>query len=350
MIIAHALRHPNGFRLNIAILIWKQVLRPRVEYACQIWGVDLSCKWTTKLESLQSQFFRKILHLPHLSTTTIRTELGLESLQLRRYKLILRYWNSLIVRRKENVNNPPLATTVFAVSDGNRFSWKQKVKRVFDRLGLSQHWHEDKEVDETRMVDALTKWEYEQLEDHVSQPKNRDRLAIVRSIRIGPILSLAMRKPLKWPAPQTYISYAKQRDGIRARMSLVAGQVTLSGLSIPQVNVNCPLCQIRVDALVNHALAHCSQSRDLRDELRDNVNDFLGQLPATLVDDVKLSLNVNMVWQDPLFLVAGGKAWIELQLLLGKKDNVVLPVIDQLLLRYNHQLVSRVHRKMFPKN
>ena len=89
-------RGKDGLRPRTAIHLWNTLVRPIVEYACELWEGDVSKKWVDKLEALQCSFAAAVLGLPSTTPRTgIRSECGLHPLHVRRKRLRLNYWKRL---------------------------------------------------------------------------------------------------------------------------------------------------------------------------------------------------------------------------------------------------------------
>jgi hypothetical protein len=88
----------TGLAAHITTLEYTALVRPRLEYACAIWGPSVSVEQAESLEVVQNNFARNLFNLgfganPHFITG----ELGLHSLSSRRMEQSLRYWGKLSV-------------------------------------------------------------------------------------------------------------------------------------------------------------------------------------------------------------------------------------------------------------
>jgi hypothetical protein len=115
-------------------------VRPMLEYAAAIWDGEIADMWVRKLERVQYDFLRVVLGCGRKSkpaAAALRAELGLPSLQARRYQLRLGYWAKLCSAEPNR-----LLSTVFrnrwreACQGGAGTSCLQATRRVMDELGF----------------------------------------------------------------------------------------------------------------------------------------------------------------------------------------------------------------------
>jgi hypothetical protein len=86
----------GGMRPRTALTLWKSIIRPKLEYAAELFAGEVSLDLTKKVERVQVGFGRHVLGLgPGASDAFIRSELGLERMEARWAKLRLGYWRRL---------------------------------------------------------------------------------------------------------------------------------------------------------------------------------------------------------------------------------------------------------------
>ena len=93
------LRRDRGMRPRTGITLWKSLIRPKLEYACEIWNGQVSAARVARAEAVQLRFIRGMLGLHDkgsgVSNEVVRAEVGCESLQCRWDKLQLGYWRRI---------------------------------------------------------------------------------------------------------------------------------------------------------------------------------------------------------------------------------------------------------------
>jgi hypothetical protein len=86
-------------RSRTAITLWKSLVRPKLEYACEVWNGQVPATLIKDAESVQLRFIRGVLGLHDngsgVSNEITRAEVGCESLQSRWDKLQLGYWRRI---------------------------------------------------------------------------------------------------------------------------------------------------------------------------------------------------------------------------------------------------------------
>ena len=79
---------PSGLSLKACAMLWATTGRPKTQYACELWEVEISEVWVRRLESIQAKLGRRVLGLTgRPAASGVRMELGLPPLQLRREDL-----------------------------------------------------------------------------------------------------------------------------------------------------------------------------------------------------------------------------------------------------------------------
>ena len=79
------LRRDRGMRPRTGITLWKSLIRPKLEYACEIWNGQVSAARVARAEAVQLRFIHGMLGLHDkgsgVSNEVVRAEVGCESLQ-----------------------------------------------------------------------------------------------------------------------------------------------------------------------------------------------------------------------------------------------------------------------------
>lgn len=80
---------------HIALMYYNTHIRGRLEYACQVWGVQITKKQSEDLDRIHDEFSRQLIRLPkNTANVFAAVELGLMPLTLRRELQALRYWGT----------------------------------------------------------------------------------------------------------------------------------------------------------------------------------------------------------------------------------------------------------------
>ena len=68
----------NGLRPRTMVHQWKAIVRPLLEYGCELWEGEISKSWCSKLEAVQSRFGRATLGTKTFpAAVAVCTDLGL---------------------------------------------------------------------------------------------------------------------------------------------------------------------------------------------------------------------------------------------------------------------------------
>jgi hypothetical protein len=77
-------------RPRTAMLMWTAMVRPTLEYACELWSHGITASQEEKLEAMQVKFLKKILQLPSgTASVFVRVENGVERMRARWDKLTI---------------------------------------------------------------------------------------------------------------------------------------------------------------------------------------------------------------------------------------------------------------------
>jgi hypothetical protein len=142
-------RVDKGMRPRTAVTLWKSLVRPILEYACELWDehASITQEQQEKVERVQMTFLRGTLGLhangSGAANEAVRAELGCELLRDRRLKLKLGYWRRLFVaqpnRLLRKVAEFRWAERSGAGGYGSR-GWMPTAEAAFTRSGLQRFW------------------------------------------------------------------------------------------------------------------------------------------------------------------------------------------------------------------
>jgi hypothetical protein len=141
--LAYSVTGKSQLRLSTSVHLFKTLVRPVLEYGAGVWGAMCSKAGLRKLERVQEQFGRKLLHLHHRSSRVfLRSELGLESIKERVQLATLRFYGRLTEMPEEK----RLAGFLFrrrceqVEAGGGKLSWCKTAKRLLKSLGQEEVW------------------------------------------------------------------------------------------------------------------------------------------------------------------------------------------------------------------
>jgi hypothetical protein len=145
------LRLDRGMRPRTAITLWKSLVRPKLEYACEVWNGQVPANLIKDAESVQLRFIRGVIGLHDngsgVSNETIRAEVGCESLQSRWDKLQLGYWRRIFTSPPDRLLRVVVGfrrdewTAHGGRGLGSRGSIRQ-FERVLRASGMGQYWED----------------------------------------------------------------------------------------------------------------------------------------------------------------------------------------------------------------
>lgn len=89
-------RAGRGMRPRTAMALWRAIVRPTLEYGCELWHDAVPASLAEECELVQTRFLRGVLGLGQksggVSVDFMRAELGVERLSARRAKLVMGFW------------------------------------------------------------------------------------------------------------------------------------------------------------------------------------------------------------------------------------------------------------------
>ena len=145
--LAWLVQRDSGMRARSACTLWRALVRPKMEYAAELWGGDLSVGQVKEMEKIQTDFCRSVLGLhgvQRVSNDFLRAELGMERLQSRWAKLRMGYWRRLQVASPERLLKR-LSTLRKEHADrggGIAHGWMAGTRDMLEAFGLQQFWQE----------------------------------------------------------------------------------------------------------------------------------------------------------------------------------------------------------------
>jgi len=245
--------------------LFKTLVRPRMEYADAVWGAMCSASALDRLESVQEQFGRRILHVRRSTAGAyVRAELGLESMSERVTVAMLRFFGRLATMPESR-----LAAFVFqqrcAQVDSHRgsLSWCKYAKQQLEKLGHANVWAaralpvEPEEPEQEQSAESqLACWRsrvrrevHEQCERE-SQEAMQHLSSLTLFRRLGPV------KLKSW------LDFAVKHPGASLRLKLRCGAAPLmesvgAMLKVPREQRTCRLCNSGAVETAQHFTSNC---------------------------------------------------------------------------------------------
>ena len=141
-LLVHRSGGSDGLRPKTLAALWKGEVRPRMEYACELWEGEISAKRVAALESVQNRFGRMSLGLKtRPAAVAVRAELGLSSLRSRRCCRKLLYWGKLCRVQEDRLLGHIFKNRLRQVqAGGGRQSCLQAFRATLSEFGLSASW------------------------------------------------------------------------------------------------------------------------------------------------------------------------------------------------------------------
>jgi hypothetical protein len=144
--LAWLVRRDSGMRARSACTLWRALVRPKLEYAAELWGGDLTQAQAREMEKIQTDFCRTVLGIhgvQRVANDVVRAELGMERLQARWAKLRLGYWRRIqeatpdrMLHRLAGLRREQLALDRAFWEKG----WMSGTRAMLERYGLGRFW------------------------------------------------------------------------------------------------------------------------------------------------------------------------------------------------------------------
>lgn len=252
-------------------------MRPILEYGCQLWGGEISETMAAKIEALQCEFGRSVLGCQNAPQAWVRQELGLESLQLRRHKMILKYWlrigvmpNSRLVARVVRERYAQLA------AGGKNHSWCGSVLKLLDQYHFGHEW---RDIGAGRVNGDLAQRLKVELEKRLGEVKLQlavDQLSEHESLRV----CRDVYDELPGNGIRHYLLDRRNSDGVLLWSRLRSGTLPLmcvlgKKLQWPEQLQDCPACHSGDRETEAHFLVVCAMYEEIRTKMLDKMKNVL---------------------------------------------------------------------------
>jgi hypothetical protein len=164
-------RNNQGLAAHLVVLQYYGLIRSRLEYACPIWGPQLSRQQSNALETIQNDFCRMCLGLPeHCNPSAATAELGLLSLQSRRRDQALRYWGKLCLQDDSRLPRHVFRAALKLMKNGGgKRTWVHHTRKLLEEVSLSADL--SGALDGLPFVFASAQKDQEQPHQNASYPK-----------------------------------------------------------------------------------------------------------------------------------------------------------------------------------
>jgi hypothetical protein len=148
-------RADRGMRPRTAVTLWQSLVRPLLEYTCELWSGQVPAKLVKEAESVQCTFLRGTLGLhangSGVADDAVRAETGCEMLVDRWAKLKLGFWRRLFVAAPDRLLRVVAAFrhSENVQSDGRGYGsrgWMPTARAELARVGLADYWEDPRET------------------------------------------------------------------------------------------------------------------------------------------------------------------------------------------------------------
>jgi hypothetical protein len=184
----------QGLSVAAAVKGWEVLVRPVLEYGCEIWGGG---RWE-EVERLQNALGRRILGVSRMtSRAAVRGELGWWRMEARRDLARLRFWGKLVLMDESRIVKriyKERRRMMYAGRGGDSGNWLQYTRKLLVELGLEGEWNREevgtRQQWGEKITTAIAKRE-EKLwrEEVVSKPKLRTYLLLKTKLSFEPYLN-----------------------------------------------------------------------------------------------------------------------------------------------------------------
>jgi hypothetical protein len=143
--LAWLVRRDSGMRARSACTLWRAIVRPKMEYAAELFGGDLTVAQAEAMEKVQTDFCRSVLGLhgvQRVSNDFLRAELGMERLESRWAKLRMGYWRRLHVAAPERLLSHLTTLRKEHADRGGAIGqgWMTGTRTLLETHGLGHFW------------------------------------------------------------------------------------------------------------------------------------------------------------------------------------------------------------------
>ena len=245
----------GGFTAGVARSLWCALVRPILEFSCEIWGTTQGQK--AKLESVQNGFIRRVLGLPPSASNALaRREIGLQSLEQRRDMLVMRYYQHLCTAGDNRLLGRVFKLRHEQVSAGRPTkSGLQRYQEILSKYGLLEYWEEPSKVSQLGSAEEWGKRVAKAMREHDKQDITKQSLksaTLRRHVRVHP--KNKMGAYLNTTSPVS--AWVK----CRARCDALPLLGRLGRMARPEWSdsaMKCPLCGEESESL-EHVLLRCA--------------------------------------------------------------------------------------------
>ena len=148
-------RADRGMRPRTAVTLWQSLVRPLLEYACELWSGQCPTGLAAKAESVQCMFLRGTLGLhangSGVADDALRAETGCERLEDRWAKLKMGYWRRLHAAKPDRLLRivAEFRHREHVRSGGQGFGargWMPTAKLALSNAGLADYWDDPRKA------------------------------------------------------------------------------------------------------------------------------------------------------------------------------------------------------------
>lgn len=307
--LAWTCRQDRSLRPRVAMYLWSAIIRPRLEYACEIWAQHTTAEQRRVIEKIQTDFIRKITNAPPGTPNVfLRTECGAETLRSRWNKLTIRF-----LQRTANLDEDCLAKRALdcEVENNNESasSWGSKIMcvlrsaRIDGGVGMNVN-----NIDELQQLFQEVKFDVDQREC-VRLRAEVESLSSLRSL----YANLKNWEPIekKYAFAKTHIGRPGSRfpedyldwmgddpSGVRLKMLARSNQLLLNTIQASRarcggIAARCSCCDQVVPESLEHFILHCPSYEIEREKMLRKVSEAL--VRVDLADSFAMSSDAEKI-------------------------------------------------------
>jgi hypothetical protein len=253
----------NGIRPRTMVHQWKSIVRPLLEYGCEMWEGEISDTLCEKLEAVQSRFCRASLGCKSLpAAAAVRADMGLCTLKSKRQRHKLAYWAKLCEAKSDRLLSLVFRNRHIEVCAGlGRLSSLNSFRSTLLALDFESCWNDCSTLEDWSTVFQVRSLELE-ISAQASVMANTSSLSLYAGLEHN--FSLGLHP------------YLDDRDNLRGTRlmsrlrhgSLWLMQRVASVLRLPRAEGACLLCHSGEVEDALHFVLHCPVLARVRSDFR----------------------------------------------------------------------------------
>jgi hypothetical protein len=276
---------------RIALHLWRSLVRPTLEYGCEIWGNGLF----GSIEDTQLLMGRKILRGgKRLTSEVVLGELGWESHKARRDELRLRFWEKLLNLPEHNITKKIYLESKKRLEEELRQggeitpTWCFYTKKLLEDLDLSNHWEKQSTSDPEKKEiqdkwDRIIRGKIHQREEKAWRASCLERPKLRTYVQLKTLLCY-----------ESYLNHYRLRTSELVRLRGGSSRLRIEQGRYAKEKVEERICKFCDEGKVEdeaHFMLECPLYKDLRELMWSYVRSYAGITPSFLETNKHLQLS-----------------------------------------------------------